>query len=151
MYKTFQTPEMTCDLDQPRLELVVDDDVIPVALEAVLVVVHDGLQTGRGTHYYDCDLQLNMCSCFIRTIHRSLMIWTYSHGFERLHHDPVDLVKQVVGDVPSSSALQIEPQVTDRPLPAVNVIVVVLRSNIWELTGIYAHPLHAVCIPPVIL
>lgn len=59
----------------------------------------------------------------------TLVIWTYSHGFERLDDDPVDLVKQVVGDVPSSSALQIEPQVTDRPLPAVNVIVVVLRSN----------------------
>lgn len=54
---------------------------------------------------------------------------TYSHGFERLDDDPVDLVKQVVGDVPSSSALQIEAQVTDRPLPAVNVIVVVLQAN----------------------
>lgn len=31
-------------LDQPRLEFVVDNDVITVTLEAVLVVVHDGLQ-----------------------------------------------------------------------------------------------------------
>lgn len=35
---------MISDLDQPGLEPVVDDDVITVTLEAVLVVVHDGLQ-----------------------------------------------------------------------------------------------------------
>ena len=31
-------------LDQPGLQLVIDDDVVAVALEAVLVVVHHGLR-----------------------------------------------------------------------------------------------------------
>lgn len=48
----YQTPH----LDQPRLQLVVDDDVVPVALEAVLVVVHHRLgRTGdwvRGRELY---------------------------------------------------------------------------------------------------
>ena len=31
-------------LDQPGLQLVIDDDVVAVALKAVLVVVHHGLR-----------------------------------------------------------------------------------------------------------
>ena len=34
-------------LDEPGLQLVVDDDVVAIALEAVLVVVHHGLR-GEG-------------------------------------------------------------------------------------------------------
>lgn len=49
---------MISDLDQPWLEPVVDDDVITVTLEAVLVVIHDGLQPRTETHYcyyYYCE------------------------------------------------------------------------------------------------
>lgn len=63
---------------------------------------------------------------------------TYSHSFEGLDDDPVDLIKQVIGDVPSSGALQIQTQVTDRPLPTVDMIIVILHSNthtLYELHG----------------
>lgn len=95
-------------LDQPRLEFVVNDDIVTVTLEAVLVVIHD-----------------------------------WSHSFEGLDDDPVDLIKQVIGDVPSSGALQIQTQVTDRPLPTVDMIIVVLHTHNMSCTAVLKLSQHS--------
>ena len=42
-------------LDKPWLELVVDDDVVPIALEAVPVVGHDGCHGFEGVHHQPRD------------------------------------------------------------------------------------------------
>lgn len=52
---------------------------------------------------------------------------TYSHGLQRLHHDPVDLVKQSAGHILPSGALQVQTQVTDRPFASMDMVVVILR------------------------
>lgn len=51
---------------------------------------------------------------------------TYSHSLQGLNHNPVDLVKQVAGHLLSPGALKVQTEITDRPLAAVNVVVVVL-------------------------
>lgn len=62
------------------------------------------------------------------------LVLTYSHSFEGLDDDPVDLIKQVIGDVPSSGALQIQTQVTDGPLPTVDMIIVVLHTHTHNMS-----------------
>ena len=52
---------------------------------------------------------------------------TYSYGLQRLHDDPVDLVEQPAGHLLPSGALQVQTQVTDRPLASVDVVVVILQ------------------------
>uniref|UniRef100_A0A480HXA7 Putative tubulin polyglutamylase TTLL1 isoform X3 n=1 Tax=Sus scrofa TaxID=9823 RepID=A0A480HXA7_PIG len=58
------------------------------------------------------------------------------HGLQRLHDDPVDLVEQLAGHLLAAGALEVEPQVADRPLAPVDVVVVLpvfLNGNVGEM------------------
>lgn len=64
---------------------------------------------------------------------------THRHSLQRLHNNPVDLVKQLAGHLLASGALQVEPQVAHGPLASVDVVVVFLVTA--EGTGPQAmHP-----------
>ena len=54
---------------------------------------------------------------------------THGHSFQRLHHNPVDLVKESARHLLSSGALQVQTQVADGPLASMNVVVVVLHQR----------------------
>lgn len=54
---------------------------------------------------------------------------THGHGLQRLHDDPVDLVEQLAGHLLAAGALEVEPQVADRPLAPVDVVVVLLATG----------------------
>ena len=101
-------------LDQPGLQVVVDDDVVAVALVAVPVRHH----------------------------HRG-------HGLQAVHYQPVDLVEQfVAGNLPPRH-LQVQAEVVDGELAAVDVVVVsavLLDGDVGEVDVQVVHLTDAVVI-----
>lgn len=68
-------------------------------------------------------------------------VTTHSDSLQGLHHDPVDLVKQSAGHLLPPGALQVQTQVTDRPLPTVDMVIVILQRVQMYCTHveIYTH------------
>ena len=101
-------------LDKPGLQVVVDDDVVAVALVAVPVRHH----------------------------HRG-------HGLQAVHYQPVDLVEQFVAGHLPPRHLQVQAEVVDGELAAVDVVVVsavLLDGDVGEVDVQVVHLTDAVVI-----